>query len=262
MLRGACWVAAVAVLAAGAFLAGTYADRMLGISTSVAHAQDAPVVTDRAAMINRQTVGEVLVNDEVVIRMRTSAGGFTAPERATIIATRVHRWLSGPYTPLDLAIRSTADGGAEVRAAGDLIVGVNPAEAAAIGSTPAGLARAWRNNIWMALGVQPPAQVAAAPPAEMVTDPEEIQQVEPTPPAPEGYTDSIVPIFSIGRGTRIGAARVNGPRDAVARVQGVTQLETRFRGFLVIDIYVPVTTEGGLDRVQRVGLTAIGDLGI
>lgn len=266
-MRGACYVSLIGVLAVAAFWAGTCADRVLGVSPSVAHADahTTPVIADRTNVLHGQTVGEVTVNDDVVIRMRTSAGGLTAAERATIIANRLRQWVSATHSPWDLAVRRGAFGGAELRAAGNLIVDVNVSEANAIGSTPAGLATAWRNNIMTAMGVTPPPTLAGVPVAPVTdgeVDPEQIQDVSPTPPQPVGYSDRIVPIFSLGRGTRIGAARVNGPSDAIGRVQGVTQLETRFQNFLVIDIYVPVTTEGGLDRVQRVGVTAIGDLGI
>ncbi len=283
VLRGVCCAALIGALAAGAFFAGTQMDRVLNLAPSVAYAQEpaqaTPTVEDREAVVNARTVGEVLINDEIVVRMRTSAGGFSAHERATVIADRLRRWLSQPHSPHDLAARRSPHGGAELRAAGVLIAHVNEAEAQAIGSTAMGLADAWRVNVMSALGVEAPAPAPVADPVAPVADdpepvdeddeplvtevePDELEEIDPEPELPEGFSDRIVPIFSLGRGTRIGAARINGPREAVGRVQGVTQLETRFRDFLVIDIYVPVTTEGGLDRVQQVGLTAIGDLGI
>lgn len=268
-MRGTCYGLLIGALAVAAFWAGTRADLVMGVSSSVAYADrhETPRVTDRQSTVNGVTVGEVLINDAAVIRMRTSAGGFTAHERARIIAGRLQQWLAGPHSPDDISAREGRFGGAELRAAGRLIAHVNEAEAAEIGSTAMGLATAWHSNILSAMGVEPAVPVMADQPTGdpgTVTevDPEQIEEVAAEPPQPEGYSDKIVPIFSLGRGARIGAARVNGPSDAVARVQGVTQLETRFRNFLVIDIYVPVTTEGGLDRVQRVGLTAIGDIGL
>ncbi|MGI5819093.1 MAG: hypothetical protein ACOX9R_13470 [Armatimonadota bacterium] len=255
-------VAAYAVglcfLAMGAFWLGTQADHALGVGPSVALAQGggAPTVADRASTIGGVTVGEVLVNGDVVIRMRTSAGGFSAPERATVVAQRLNRWLSGRYSPYDLAVRRGTGGAAELRAHGDLIVDVNPAEARALGSTAIGLANAWRSNIQIALGVEP------APATQLVGDGTGAAatgaQAQPEPPV--AYGSKIVPILSVGGTAAIGGARLNGPRDSLRDVVACTQVEMTFRNFLEIDIYVPVKTRGGLDRVQQVGVTALGDL--
>lgn len=260
-LRGACYVALVGVLAVGAFWAGTRAETVLGVTPSVAHAAEgveraAPVISDRAAQVNGQAVGEVLIDDTVVIRMRTAAGGFSAHERAMIVANRLQRWLSEPHSAHDLSVRMGPYGGAEVRAAGQLIADVNEAEANAIGSTATGIANAWRNNIMMALGAEPAPVATEVAETPETTDP---AVEEPVAEEPEGFSDKIVPILSLGEGTRVGAARINGPRSKVNEVTAVTQLETSFRNYLEIDIYVPVKTEGGLDRVQQVGLTAVGD---
>lgn len=67
----------LAVLAAGAFWVGTH----VGVGPDVAYAQGTPSVNHRAATLNGRTVGEVLVNDQIVIRMRTSAGGMSPQER-------------------------------------------------------------------------------------------------------------------------------------------------------------------------------------
>jgi hypothetical protein len=264
MLRGLGYAALAGALVVGAFWAGTRADLALGLSPSVVHAAEGdaaagPVVADRAAEIDGQTVGEVLINAEVVIRMRTSAGGFTAPERAMIIAGRMHQWLSGPYSPYDLAVREGAYGGAELRAAGELIVDVNEGEAAPLGSTPMGLANAWKDNVMMALGVEPSEDVPG--PATPVTgDDTSTAATGEQPAVVEDYDNKIVPILSLGGNTAIGGARVNGPESKVGDVVAVTQLEAKFKDFLEIDIYVPVKTSGGLDRVQQVGITALGDI--
>jgi hypothetical protein len=221
---------------------------------------EAPPVADRANMIDGNTVGEVLIDGEVVIRMRTEAGGFSAPERAMIIAQRIQNWLSEPYSPYDLAVREGRYGAAELRAHGDLIVDVNPQEANALGSTAMGLANAWRANIQMALGVEPA-------PGTPVVDGGTGDTGTPAAgddggrQAPEiSYGSKIVPILSVGGNTAIGGARVNGPDFKLDDVVACTQLEMRFQDFLEIDIYVPVKTRGGLDRVQQVGVTGLGDL--
>ncbi|MFW6437483.1 MAG: hypothetical protein ACOCZ7_00600 [Armatimonadota bacterium] len=269
-MRGAGYAVFACALAMGAFWLGAQADHALGVGPAIAAAQDdgTPTVADRAGTINGNTVGEVLVNGDIVIRMRTSAGGFSAPERAQIIAQRMEEWLSGRYSPHDLAVRRGGGDAAELRASGNLLVDVNPSEANALGSTPMGLANAWRSNIQMALGVEP------APGTPLVGDGSEtpaagdVQQRE-QPAAGDGqqreqpaesYGNKVVPIISVGDQTAIGAARVNGPDSKLDDVVACTQLETSFRDFVEIDIYVPVRTRGGLDRVQQVGVTGLGDL--
>ncbi len=257
------YAALAGALVVGAFWVGTRADLALGLSPSVVHAAEGdaaagPVVADRATEIDGQTVGEVLINGDPVIRMRTSAGGFTAPERAMIIGRRLQQWLSGPYSAYDLAVREGAYGGAELRAGGTLIVDVNEAEAAPLGSTPVGLANAWKDNIMIALGVEPPEDVPG--PATPATGEDmDTAATGEEPVIAEDYDNKIVPILSVGGNTAIGGARVNGPESRVGDVIAVTQLETKFQDFLEIDIYVPVKTRGGLDRVQQVGVTALGD---
>ncbi len=259
--RGIGCVALVLALAAGAFWLGTRAS--WGPSPVWADTV-APVVSDRAAEIDGRPVGEVLIDGNVVIRMRTESGGFTAYERAIIIADRVQRWLAGPWSVDDLMVREGAFGDAELRAAGQLIVTANAEEAAALNSTAMGLAQAWRDNIMMALGAGPETLPAGSGAIGATPGEGAAQSGTWTPSEP--YSDKIVPIISVLEGVKIGAARINGPESKVAQVQGVAQLETHFRNYLEIDVYVPITTDrpgpGGLDRVQEVGVTALGDLAI
>ncbi|MEA3284086.1 MAG: hypothetical protein U9Q00_03790 [Synergistota bacterium] len=78
----------------------------------------------------------------------------------------------------------------------------------------------------------------------------------------EGHT-KVVPIVSLGSGTRIGAAQVAGPKkDGVARVKAVASLETSFRDRFRIKILVPVDSVNPLQRfvrVQGVGVSAVID---
>ncbi|MCF4150695.1 hypothetical protein L2W58_02675 [Dethiosulfovibrio sp. F2B] len=78
----------------------------------------------------------------------------------------------------------------------------------------------------------------------------------------EGHT-KVVPIVSLGSGTRIGAAQVAGPKkDGVSRVKAVASLETSFQGRFRIKILVPVDSVNPLQRfvrVQGVGVSAIID---
>lgn len=78
----------------------------------------------------------------------------------------------------------------------------------------------------------------------------------------EGYT-KVVPIVSIGNGTRIGAAQVGGVTKAsVDRVKAVGQLEGEFNSIRAKAL-IPIDSENPLKqfrRVQGVGVTAIIDV--
>lgn len=78
----------------------------------------------------------------------------------------------------------------------------------------------------------------------------------------KGYT-KVVPIVSIGTGTRIGAAQVGGvTKEAVDRTKAVGQLEGEFSRVRA-KVLVPIDSENPLKqfkRVQGVGVTAIIDV--
>ncbi len=78
----------------------------------------------------------------------------------------------------------------------------------------------------------------------------------------EGHT-KVVPIVSLGSGTRIGAAQVAGPKgDVVASTKAVAQIETTFKDRIRVEILVPIDSENPLQRfkrVQGVGVSAIID---
>lgn len=78
----------------------------------------------------------------------------------------------------------------------------------------------------------------------------------------EGYT-KVVPIVSLGSGTRIGAAQVAGPKqDGVSRVKAVASLETSFQSRFRVKILIPVDSINPIERfvrVQGVGVSAIID---
>lgn len=258
--RGMGYTALVLTLAAGAFWLGIHATA--GPSPAWA-ANGSPAVASQAAQIGGRPVGEVLVNGTVVIRMRTDSGGFTARERAEIIADRISRWVDGAFSPYDLAVRQGAYGDAELRAAGQLLVTANAEEAAALDSTAMGLAQAWRDNIMMALGVAPSTATGATGGGATGSTGSGATQAGTWTPT-ERYNDKFVPVISLLSGTRIGLARVNGPVSKLDTVHACAQLETDFQDFLEIDIYVPITTNrpgpGGLDRVQQVGVTGLADI--
>ena len=77
----------------------------------------------------------------------------------------------------------------------------------------------------------------------------------------DGHT-KVVPIISLGNGTRVGAAQVGGNlRRAVDQTKAVSQLETTFQGIRAT-ILIPVDSINPVRqfrRVQGVGVTAIID---
>jgi len=208
----------------------------------------AATVSHRSAEAEGGVVGEVLINDQVVMRLRATAGELSPVERAMVVASRLRAWLQDPAAG-ELSVLATEQGAAVIAAGTQNIVSVLAGDAHPIGALPADLAYDWLNLIYVALGEEPP-----PPSTEAATG-------EWTPEEP--YRDKIVPIISVLSGTRVGAARVSGPQSRVRLVQAVAQLETDFRRVLEIDIYVPVSTSvpgRGFDRVQGVGVTALGDL--
>ena len=61
----------------------------------------------------------------------------------------------------------------------------------------------------------------------------------------------------------MGVARVNGPRSKVKLVQAVAQIETHFKDFVEIDVYLPISTNvpgEKLDIVKGAAVTGLGDI--
>jgi hypothetical protein len=78
----------------------------------------------------------------------------------------------------------------------------------------------------------------------------------------DGYT-KVVPILSLGNGTRIGAAQIGAnTKDAMERTQAVAQLEVDFSGIRA-RVLIPIDSLNPVQqfrRVQGVGVTAIIDV--
>lgn len=74
----------------------------------------------------------------------------------------------------------------------------------------------------------------------------------------------VVVIVSPVSGKYIGAAQVTGPREAVARVKAVAQLEKSFKKAIRVKAMVPIANEKGNDitRVQGVAVSAVIDIRI
>jgi hypothetical protein len=79
----------------------------------------------------------------------------------------------------------------------------------------------------------------------------------------EPLADKFVPILSVGTGTRIGVARVSGPKAAVDTVQAVAQIEGDYKRIARGRAFVPVATENvirTIERVHNVSVTGYVDL--
>ena len=218
-------------------------------------------VAFRSAERDGSRVAEVLMAENVVIVLRTYAGGYSPLERAEIVTERLRAALEGEVAAEDVRPQPvTAGYGLYI---GDrLIVSVYAGEASAHGATPEALARLWGDNIVRVLGFEP------APPAEEPVPAEEAAAVpaEPSAEAAVDWTGSAqkwVPIFSLeSEGISLGAAQIAGPKSQVDQVKGVAELRLNFKSVGRIYAYVPVRTISvqKLDRVQGVSVWATGDL--
>ncbi|MFP3902845.1 MAG: hypothetical protein ACLFWB_01260 [Armatimonadota bacterium] len=223
--------------------------------TSPAHAQDIqqPLeVTSAANVIGDRDVGEVMVADNVVLRIRTAAGGFSAADRADIVADRLRDMLLSGLQPSEIHA-GMMRGQTAVLAGDRLIVTADQEHANLNQTTPTTLAQEWAANLAGALGGEPGApeieEEAASAPAEW----------QPSEP----YDDKDVPIISVGRGVRVGMARVSGPTSKVEQVEGVAQIESNLSDFGDVEIYVPISTKvpgESLDRINECAVVGLADL--
>jgi len=245
-------------------------------------------VSYRSADRDGARVAEVLIGEQAVIVLRTSAGGFTPLERAEIVANRLRSAMAASTEYYDLQA-VPLESGHGVYINDQLIVAVYGPEASAHGATTEALAILWRDNIVLALGgeiveeppaEQPPAEQppseappaeqppAGAPveqpaPAEPVETPAEVQAAD-EPPAVDwtGSAQKTVPIFSAENdGLRLGFAQVAGSASQVGKVKGVAELRLNFQSVGRVYVYIPVSSiSTKLDRVQGVSVWAVAGL--
>lgn len=77
------------------------------ISRSVPSApQHIASMTNRKITLNGSIMGEVLLDSQVILRIREVGGGFSAIQRAEVIAARLQKFLRLGLRPEDLAIES------------------------------------------------------------------------------------------------------------------------------------------------------------
>jgi hypothetical protein len=246
-------------------------------------------VSYRSADRDGARVAEVLIGEQAVIVLRTSAGGFTPLERAEIVANRLRSAMAASVEYYDLQA-APLDSGHAVYMNDQLLVAVYQPEADAHGATTEALSILWRDNIVLALGgeivEEPPAEAppaeqppAEAPPAEQppgeappAEPPAPVQPAEApaavqpaaAPPAVDwtGSAQKTVPVFSAeNEGLRLGVAQIAGPTSQVAKVKGVAELRLNFQSVGRIYVYIPVSSiSTKLDRVQGVSVWALAGI--
>lgn len=193
-----------------------------------------PDASARQATIGGQRIGEVLVDDQVVLRIRTSAGGLNPTQRAQVVADRLNMLMGDSLQPEDITT-GIVNGQEVVLAGGEILVTADPAHARLNGTTPILLAEQWADNIRTAVAGEAVALATTA---------------EPT-------SQRIVPIISAGTGVRIGGAQVTGPRNRVNDVVAVAQIEGNFGNSVRARVLVPVSAENVVQNISRVPQTSV-----
>lgn len=135
------------ILSAGSMLLG----RLYVVGDTVMAGESIGV---RQARIGGREVGEVLINGQVVLRVRTNAGGLSPFQRAAIIAGRLAACSGGAYRP-DSILPDVINGNNAVSWRGELIITVDAAHAKLNYTTQYLLAKVWANNMRRAFGCEP-----------------------------------------------------------------------------------------------------------
>jgi hypothetical protein len=212
-----------------------------------ANAVEAAKAVANEIQTDGRAVGEVLMANSVLFRIRTAAGGLSPYERAQKVAGRLDVLLADSIQAKDITT-GVVNGMNVVLAGEEVVVTADKAHADLNGTTGPALAAQWANNLRVALGGEPVTATAAA-----------------TAPPPVPTATKIVPIISVGSGVRIGGAQVTGPKEFVEQVKAVAQIEGDFRDVVRVRILVPVSTEDIVQKISRVpqtSVTALVDLKI
>jgi hypothetical protein len=199
-------------------------------SSAIAESVDELVATAQRVSVDGAEVGEVVIGDEVVFRIRTSAGGLSPYERAQVVAERLNELMREPIQPG--SVKSAVAGGQGMVLIGDqLVITADQAHAALNNTTPIQLATLWALQLEKAVTK-----------SGLVETP---------------LAEKVVPIVSIGSGTRIGGALVTGSKDKVDEVRAVAQVEGDFGSSVRVRILVPVSTEDVVKEIRRVPETSV-----
>lgn len=195
--------------------------------------------------------GILLVNGKQVLTISAASSGLSGYERTRIVADRLKKAVAEGALPQDVRV-GDAYGIPVVQIGEALLVTVDQEDARRAVKTPEAVAQEWAGRLANSIADFYASVGRADYPAE---------QWQPTEP----YEDKWVPIVSILEGVKLGVARVNGPASQVRLVQAVAQLETHWKDFLEIDVYIPISTKvpgKTIDRIKGVGVTGLGDIEI
>ena len=189
-------------------------------------------ITARQVTSGGASVGEVLAGDQVLFRIRTSAGGLSPYQRAQAVANRLNILMNNSLSPSD--ITTGLIGGQEVVLANDqVVITADDAHARINNTTPSALASTWASRLQAAASGESVDQVAVG--------------------------EKIVPILSVGAGTRVGGAVVSGSADRLGQVVAVAQVEGQFGNAVRVRVLVPVSTTNVVQNIRRVpGTSVIG----
>ncbi len=189
--------------------------------------------TAQETTIGGRQVGEVMVDGKAVLRIRSAAGGLSAFKRSQVVADRLNQLMGDSIQPEDITT-GIVNGQEVVLAGGQILVTADTTHAKLNGTTPSILANQWATNLRTSFSGGAMAVTAAEPTSE-----------------------KIVPIISLGQGTKIGGAQVTGPRSRVREVVAVAQVEGTFSSVARVRILVPVSTENIVQKITRVPQTSV-----
>jgi len=108
-------------------------------------------VTAREATINGVKVGEVLVNGEVAMRLRTTYEDLPPLQRAERAAARLRKALTAGFRPADIRAAKLADGKMALAVKEQAICIADEAQARMLNTTPTALAKGWASSLKKAL---------------------------------------------------------------------------------------------------------------
>lgn len=99
-------------------------------------------------------VGELVVNGQVVFRLRTDQGGLWPDQRVQIAAERLRAAIAAGLTPGDILVDTSTDkANPRLKALGQVIATASAEEAKGSGASPGGLAQTWAAALRKALAI-------------------------------------------------------------------------------------------------------------
>jgi hypothetical protein len=108
-------------------------------------------ITSRESVINGKKVGEVVINGQVAVRLRTTFDGLPPLQRAEQAAARLKRAIATPgFHPSGIRVDTVTDGVALI-ASDKVLCIADPPQAQMLNTTPTKLALAWAGALKKAL---------------------------------------------------------------------------------------------------------------